>query len=376
MKKTIIIIVMLVLAAPAFAESLLKQYSDAVKLARQGQSEQAISLLKSLYRDHPEDKLADDILFQIGRIYEKRLGAYGESIEYYRKLTEEFPRSKHARRAEKAIERLQKGRRQGDDVFREYNDILLNYREIGGEQALERMEKLIQNKPNFIYAEKVFLFIAQEKLRSRDFTGVVAAYEQMIKRFPSGRNKIIALSGMGEALIEARDFSGAKKAYRRLMEDDENNEPAMAAGREGVKRVNTFLVLRYLFFCSIAIIIAFLIFMAAAIPWKKINKKMVFSIWPEVSVLTLGIFGILISLRDRGDIFTTSIFWLWPSAIIVALCNNLYIQSRKMSKYSALLGVGAVICVSLATAYAIYYSTDLANLLWDALIYEMGRRWR
>ncbi len=376
MKKTIIIIVVLVLAAPAFAESLLKQYSDAVKLSRQGQSEQAVSFLKSLYRDHPEDKLADDILFQIGRIYEKRLGAYGESIEYYRKLIEEFPRSKHARRAEKAIERLQKGRQQGDEVFQEYNDILLNYREIGGEQALERMEKLIEYKPDFVYAEKVYLFIAQERLRGRNFAGVVAAYEQMLKRFPSGRNKVIALGGMGEALIEARDFSGAKKAYRRLMDNGEKNESAMGAGREGIKRVNTFLVLRYLFFFSIALIIAFLIFMAAVIPWKKINKKMVFGIWPEVSVLTLGLFGILIALRDRGDIFTTSIFWLWPSAIIVALCNNLYIQSRTMSKYSALVGVGAVICVSLAAAYAIYYSTDLANLLWDALIYEMELRWR
>ncbi len=47
-----------------------------------------------------------------------------------------------------------------------------------------------------------------------------------------------------------------------------------------------------------------------------------------------------------------------------------------MSKYSALIGVGAVICVSLAVAYAIYYSTDLYGteeyiyILWSGYTQE------
>ncbi len=376
MKTTVIIIVTFFWAMSASANSLLDRYSDALKLSRNGQAEQAVADLIALYKENPQDKLADDILFQIGQIYEKRLGSYGEAIDYYNKLMDEHPRSKHSRRAEKAVQRLKKGRRFGDEVFREYNDILQNYQKIGGVQALKRMENLIQGNPGFVYAEKALLFIAQERLRGDDFLGAVKAYEDMLARFPTPRNKIVALRGVGQALIEARDFSGAKNAYKRLLSGDLTSDYGIAAGREGVHRVNTFLVMRWMFYLSLFIIAAYVIFMAISIPFKSVRPKSVLAIWPEFASLTLSLFGILYYLRNRGGIFFSSIFWLWFAGIIIALCNNLYIQNRAMSKYSVAKGIAAAFCVSLAAAYAIYYSSDLANVLWDSLIYEMEHRWR
>ncbi|MCZ7582692.1 MAG: tetratricopeptide repeat protein [Deltaproteobacteria bacterium] len=374
MREVVCIIVALLLAAavvPASADDVIERYTAAVKAGRAGEPQKAVADLEALLKEQPNHRLADDILYKIGWIYEREIYDYNRAVAFYARLVEEFPESKNARRAEATIRRLNKSRASGDVAFREYQAILLEYYRIGGAEALARMEKLMEAHPDFSLAEKAWLFIAQERMRLERYADGIAAYERIIESYDSDRNFVTALVAIGNAHIETRNIAEARAAYRRLAAEAADNRFAVLAAEKGLRRVRDFTVMRGGFYASAAVVAAYLVAMLAGIPWRRVSWSGLWQAWPETLVLSLIIFGAITGLRDRGQIFVRSLLILWPAAVAVVVCNGLFVQLRPASRRGLWVFALAALVVGAAMLYAVFYLTDLANLLWDSLAYEM-----
>ena len=371
MKHFLAVAFIVLAAGAAFASGIVEEYSDAMKTARSGDPAGAVRTLEGLLEKYPGDKLAEDILFQIGQIQERYLFDYEAAKASYKRLMERYPRSRQIRRAEASLERLNRGESTGTEALKEYNAILQGYSNAGSKVSLSKMETFSKEHPDFVYADKVWMFIAQGHNRAKDYKGAIAAYQLILDRYPGEGNAERALAAIGGAYAEMRDLREARAAFNRLKGMSGSPEAASVAAEDGLRRVHEFEVLRYLFIASLILLGIFVLFIALTISWKEVSFKAATKIWPEILVLTAVLGAVFLLVRARGPIFSRSVLFLWIASTFLITCNNLYIQTRRFSKYNSIAFGIVALLASVALCFAVFHLTDLANLLWDSLRYEM-----
>ncbi|MBZ0271929.1 tetratricopeptide repeat protein [bacterium] len=353
------------------ADDVLTAYTEALKLARAGEPDKAVALYRDLLAANPDHKLADDILYQIAATSERHLYDYPAAREAYAALVERFPQSNHVRRAKAALQRLKDSAVAGDVPLAAFNAVLAQYYRVGAEESLARMEKLMADYPDVPFAERAWTFIAEERLRLERFDGAIQAYLHVMRTWPSPLNETTGWLALANAYAERRDLDAAQSAYEKLAEYASTNEFAAAASADGLRRVRDFRIMRRLFVVCLAIVVVYAAFAAWLIDWRGARWSSVASIWPEALILLLVVGGTLTAVRDRGMTFITGIAALMFAGIAMLAGNALVADSPKVGPkampYVPFFGILAAV----AAIYVTYFATDLANVLWDSLLYEM-----
>ncbi|MCB1153451.1 tetratricopeptide repeat protein [bacterium] len=352
---------------------LLDLYTGAVKLEHEGQTIEAAHRLDQILLDYADadDPLLESVLFRSAQIHGRELGDFDGARARYEQLIERYPNGRYARRAKVALAALADADSGNADVSREYQSILRHYQD-DPDGALSKMRALIDAHPQFAERAAAWMFVGDQHLRRDEFDQSVAAYEQaLLGDRLSDADRVRALTAIGDALVEKRDLDAAEAAYRRLEALAKTNRYARTPAETGLARVRDLRVLRRIFQGGLVVVFLYTAVLLIGIPWRKVTWPMAMGVWPEALTLSFIALGVLSGLHDKGPIFVNSVTYLWIGGVFLMGCNNLYIQTRPISKYSLLVFAPLVLVVVLAMCFAVYHSTDLANLLWDSLRYEM-----
>lgn len=364
-----LLLLLVLLPALAAAQSLLSQYSQAMRDARSGdvvKARRAFEKLRDLAENHPNDKLADDALYQAGEIAERYLGEYDLAQEMYEQVIERFPRSRNALRAKGALRRLARGRETGDKPYFLYTQVLRQYSRIGSEEALRRMKELYQQYPDFRLADRVGYWIAEELARLDVNEQAIPYYKEVIKRWSDGRYGFLAQVGLGNAYIELRQFGAAAETFKKLAAMKGYSE-AQKISDYYVGVTYEFMALWIVFWLAIALVAAWIVRVAAFTPWREFRPRLLLRTWPELLALLVPIAGGVFYVWERSLYLRQSLLWLMFGGALMLLGNTAHIYLRRPGTINAKRFSAFSAAVGLALTYVIFYMTDLINILRDSL---------
>ena len=177
----------------------------------------------------------------------------------------------------------------------------------------------------------------------------------------------------GQVHIETRDFNSAIEVFGRLAAFESTHPGAKRASEQLIGIATRFKRLRMLFFLSLAISMGAFAFWLGNTRWKQVGKKQIVGGLVDIAVLSPVILGSLIYVMNKPRIYWFSLMLLWVVSAAAAFCNHLYISTNKFGTAARFLLTFALIFVAGAFVYAVYYQTDLINLLYDSLQYSLSR---
>ena len=375
LRFTIFMLVILYCWAPsALAEDTpLDMYTNAMKESRAGNSEKSIEILWKIVNENPEHHIADDALFQIGTISEKRLGDYETAQKAYQQVFEQFPSSKNARRSKKRHVFLKKARETGDKPLRVFNKIMQQYPKLGSEKALAMMTDLYEKYPGFNRRDQVIYWIAEEYRRQGDYKKAILKYEELLKQFPKSKWSYFSIEKMGQVELEMRNFERAKDIFKKLADFEDTHPGAATASQQLISIAVRYQVLLYLFYLSLLIAIGFFSLWIIKTKWKEIGKKQIIAAVIDFVLINAVVFVAIGYAISKPIIFLHSLLVLLVALSAATVCNSLYINTNKFGAFARYLLSMALVFAVVAIVYAVYYKMGIINLLYDSIVYNLTR---
>lgn len=351
----------------------LDMYTNAMKESRAGNSEASIEILWKIVREHPEHHIADDALFQIGTISEKRLGDYETAQNVYKQVFEEYPSSKNARRAKKRHEFLKKARETGDKPLRVFNLIMQQYPKLGGEKALAMMLDLYKKYPGFNRRDQVIYWIAEEYRRQDDYEKSVSKYEELLNQFPKSKWSYFSIEKMGQVELELRRFEKAKDIFAKLADFEDTHPGAKIASQQLISIAVRYQILRYFYYLSLLLTVGFFVLWILKTRWKEIGRKQIIGAVIDFVLINAVVIVAIGYAISKPIIYLQSLIVLLILLSAAAICNSLYINTNKFGALARILLSMALFFVAAAIIYVIYYKMGVINLLYDSIVYNLTR---
>jgi tetratricopeptide (TPR) repeat protein len=220
---------------------------------RNGGYEEAIRANLQLYQLEKQGKYAPQALLNIGNIYYLNLRQLKPAIEYYDKLTQEFPEAPealHARRQLASIYTNEEVIRDLDQAIAQYNKLLdeveladraeiqyqradAYYKKGDYSRALRELSRLEESGVQDRLAAQVSLRIGNIYQMERRFTEAIEAFRKvMASNCPECRKR--ATISLAETYENLYDFDNAIAALRKLDPNAEND----AYARSEIERLN------------------------------------------------------------------------------------------------------------------------------------------
>jgi len=221
------------------APSQREVFYGALRQAQGGRVEQAVASLLQLAGQHPQDSYADDALGQAARLCEEELYRPARALELYRRLLEEYPRSRLARRARTRVEWLSAHLDQGEQVLGEYLRITRSAAKVGLEQAVAAMRKLLDAHPEFSLRAEGRYWIAGLLARTGQDREAERLYQQIAATSEDKQQAARALIDLANLRLAAGNLDGAEDAYRRLGELGPRWRQAAAGGMQQLAHAAT-----------------------------------------------------------------------------------------------------------------------------------------
>lgn len=432
----IVVVSVLILFGTAFAgESVVDQYSAAMKQSREGDANLAVEMLMKIALEHPDHHIADDALFQAGNIAEKKLGLYDKAQQAYLRVLEKYPKSKNARRARKRYEYLVDARRSGDEPLQIYTQVMQNLPRLGLEKGLEMMIDLYERFPAFNRRDQVLYWIAENKRRLLKYDEAVEYYNALIKNHPDSKWAYFSMEKMGQVYVELRDFDKAIEIFQKLPAYESRQPGAIRASVQLIDMASRFQFLRRMFHLAIGIVLVALIGWGIGTKWKKIDKTLlrsgladvicitsfvvlgfyfafkdttpfVAAYWIVVAIAIPGTFVFHFVMNKSLDqkkqrikaslwftyralflitagfgmafillsptLFRTTVLYFGFCIGLAAFLNHLFIMTNNFNTAVKVILGFSFFLVSTAIVYGVYYQSDVVNLLYDSIMY--GRK--
>jgi TolA-binding protein len=361
-------------SAPALAQRpALATYSEALRTAQQGSPDRAVEMLWTIVREHGQDPIADDALFQIGNICEKQIGDYDQAEKAYLQLMETFPQSKNELKAKQRIEQLRRDRGSGDEPLRILKEIQTRFSQIGEEEALARLRDLYRNYPDFSRRDLVLYMIAEGEYRKREYEAALRDYQELVRKYPQSERVYYVLGRIGKAHIERRDFDAALAAFEKVAEYEMATYGARKSGDEQIRRVHLFQNLRTLFWLSLGIAAAALLVWAAGTRWNAVTAGDLKNAAVDLGILSV-LFLLAVTLAsDKPWVYQSALIYAWAALGAAAFLNRLFLCTRAPGRGGRILAAAGALLSAAAVVYAVYYQRDMVNLLYDSIQYSMER---
>lgn len=370
----IVILTSAILPISAAADSATAKYNEALTLSRKGEIQTAIDLLLQAVNEEADSKIADDALYKAGELAEREAGKLDLAASIYQRVLNEYPSSRNAVRAERALNRLSEARQQGDEILLEYSAILKNHLKIGSDATIQNLKRFLENNPNFIYADQSRLWIADEYRRTRRFKEAYDFYETSLKNIRNPEVAFRIVRNMGDTAIELRDFPLAKKIYLSLAGYDNRIKYASKISVLLSAQASQFILLQQIFRIALVFVGAWIIFLLIKIRWRLVSLQILRSWRVEAAVLSIPLLSATIYLWNRGPVYRHSFFLMSVFQILLSFSNMVLCETASMSKSGKALVVAGSVIASIAVAYTIFYSTDMINLVIDTIRNDMLKK--
>jgi len=348
-------VILLLAAGPVAAGEATSQqvsYYQAMGLARAGQPAQAQARLDALAEEYPEDRFADDALFKSAELCERQLLDLPGALTRYRRLIEQYPRSRLFRRARKRLDYLSANRGSGDRVLLEFEKILRETPLSDIERTrsgIERLTALLGQHPDFSQAPRVRYWIAEARFKLGQQDQAFADLRELARQYPDTDWALRARYRQGDALMSRREFSRAQEVYRS----------AGAKARGAAELARTWLWRQR---TALAGIVLYLIFLLALVgrtrPWRIRAAEL----WPPPGegVFLAPLVLLLIGLGyARSSIFWIPIAWLCLSGLLALTLGGLSFRVRPPGRAAAAFWAVSGMLAGAGLAYAVLYQYEL-----------------
>ncbi len=166
----------------------MKRYEDAIRSYPVGYGNPANPDLASV---------AANSLFKVGESY-ARLQLFGQAIDYWKKLVEDYPQSQWAPQAQYRL---------ADTYFRAHHF----------EEALAAFQKILDNYPGHPLAVESSLRLAQCEYNAGKYEQAIANFEQFIKNYPQHNLSKDALEGIQLCYYQLGQTEGATEALKKVI---------------------------------------------------------------------------------------------------------------------------------------------------------------
>ena len=341
-------------------------------LLHDGNPHAAIDALTTLVEEFPKHSLAPHAFVQIGKINETHLGNYENAIKAYSQVVERFPNSSAVRRARVRLGKLTESRGSGDVPLRIYRAVLQDYRSLGSDEALRRMEDLAENFPEFVHHEQALLWIGEEHLRRDEFDIATQWFDKLRAQYPGSKTALLATMRIGVTQLEARNFDEAEKAFLALAQYQSVEPRAARLGASYIKTINLFRTWQHIYWLALAICVAALVGWFAGTKWRLVT-------WPVVcgAVIDVAVFSVVGATCAALVARKHPVYWrdvaLAGFALAVAtVLSHLFIATNALPRPAKLVLAVLVMTAGAGFVYAIYYQTDLVNTLYHSMREEIA----
>jgi len=351
----------------ALAGDAVSEFNKASKIARQGDPKTAIDILLKLVSEQPDSNIADDALYKAAELAEKEIGDFDLSINIYQRLTKEYPTSRNSMRAERALERLKQERLSGDEALQVYSRIVRNYSKIGLEKTMAEMRQFIKKYPDFVYNDQVKLWIADELRSKRKYQEAYDYYQSILPQNAKSDLAFHILRGMGDMAVELRKFKLAREHFLALAQFEGRIGYAKNISSMLVNQADKFILLQWIFYACLAIVIVWTLFLIIGISWKNVKFTLIRSWRIEAALISIPFLGTIIYLWNRAFIYRKSFGLLLVFQLLLSFFHTSFIETNKLSRKKKIIVFIMAIITATATTYAVFYWTDLINLIIDTI---------
>lgn len=232
-------LVLAALAASAAAADERDAFTAAIRLAAEGEHEQAARALVELADRSPDDGLADDALLKAAQIREEQLADPLGASTLYRRVVDRYPSGRLARRAERRLQVLERGMG-GDprwaDVLGQYQAILSRYGGGQRKRAVDDMKRLVEANPGFPLAGEARFWIGNSYRHDGWFDKAVDWYRRAYRDSRDPDLVWRAKKAESDALMSRGDFDDAEAILTRLDSDDPARRQMVASALDKLRR--------------------------------------------------------------------------------------------------------------------------------------------
>jgi TolA-binding protein len=346
-------------------------FKEAAEHARAGRPGGAVAVWQSLVELYPDDTLAPHALLKIGEINEKTIGDYDAAAIAYQQVIDQYPGTGAVRRARARLERLGPSRQSGDAPLRRYNHVLQNYPRLGSEAAIAEMTAIAEEFPGFVKRQQVLFWIGEEYVRGDNFEQAVALYRAVQKQYPGNHLSYLAAVRIGDAYLEGREFELATKAFHDVAALADTNPQATRVAETNLALIHDFLVLRGFFWLALLVCTGGFILWIFGTRWGRVTERDLWRGLVDVAILAPAPIVALVYLAQRSSVYSRSILTASIAVATAAVLHRLFVTTHEFSARAHIVAAVVLSVVALSIPYAVYYHTDLINLLYHSIAYEM-----
>lgn len=355
-----------------------EEYYSLVRQARDGDGWGGVSVLEDFVTRYPDDSLADDALFEIGRIYEERLADYDQAIATYERLLELYPRSKGARRARPRLENLRADRAGGDEPLRRYRRILRRYAQTDPESSLEGMKGVVRDYPQFSKRDEAIYWIGDQCFRLHRYGEARDWYLRVVNEYPNSRAAFFAVKGLGDVHMERgfRDLDEARAWYSRLADFESVFPFAPQAVRQNLEAVDWFEGVRNLFYAAVLYFLVCCVFLIARTRWRERIAGLGWLSMIDLILYLCVAFVLGAVLAWKSPHYAKVVASLIAGTSMILFLNRMFLEGRDMTVFGKAVHLAMILLLIVAMQYSVFYLHDLVNISWDTLradIQALGR---
>jgi len=347
-------------------DDLSQRYFKIIRQTKSGDTDMAILELERFYRDNPDHSLADDALFNMGRLQEDR-GDFHSALETYELLVKGYPNSRNARRGSIRLNKLTEQVAAGEEPLRIYKDILRNYRIFGPEKSYEKMKDLLEKYPGFGLRHKVIRWLAEEDLRLEHLEQARTHFGMLVSGYPGTKNAFFGYRGLGHVAVEERTFDEAIEHYAKLADFASVMDFARESSEVYIKQAETFKFFQQLYVAAITITGVLLLLILAGIRWSRLAAGDLKSTLVEIAIYLPIAALLLILLYRASPLFFHPCMVLILATCAVAVVNTLFIAGRNLGYVAGTCYSFVMLLLFSSMAYAIFYAYDVVNVLYDSI---------
>lgn len=190
------------------------------KLADKGAFRKSVAAYVAFIEANEKHHLIDDAYFEVANIYDEKLFEFESAITWYEALVKTYPGSSltpFARERLKFFKGFDKGDR---NALQEFEKIRRVSYLAADEQTKDTLIEQVLRKSNEKKTSSlapVMLYWVGNQLRQKDAARAVAVYQKLVAAYPKHHRAHDAVYAAAETLYDAKDYKGAREAYRKAL---------------------------------------------------------------------------------------------------------------------------------------------------------------
>gem|GEM_PF-4780772 len=341
-------------------------FYQALKQAREGNIEEARTMLDRIIEKQPPGAFQDDAYYEMARISDEMEHKYSDAVKRYELMAERFPNARPARRALRRAEYLKKAISSGEERFARYEAIMKSTgKDVDHIKQIAEVKEILKGDTPFALEWDALLWMAVKYRSLNDCAEAVEVYEQMEEKAVDSNKKREALIGRADCLLTMGNIYKARTLFETLAKTEGFGQET---ARNKLLDMNQDAVRLYIRYASIAALVIMLMLLIVMLFKKSFRKPDSFKPPFELLFLLPIFLSAFIVALQKGK-------FAWQAVGLVVLIATMAIYSapmliKSLNPKSITSKITLFACYAVTLFALIYLVVDLGDL-YDQLIYDV-----